>query len=137
MGRVGALSPALFALRSIMPLGGGVLNVYFGSCVALLLLWTMRVATNDQLTFHLLGLTAITLMFGWSLTVILAAIVLSGVTLNNAGSWELFAINALTTSAIPASLTMASLVIVRSLLPKNFFLSMCWSMVFSPQVWPR
>ncbi|MEJ1375776.1 MAG: molecular chaperone DnaJ [Candidatus Sedimenticola sp. (ex Thyasira tokunagai)] len=103
-------------------INGGVLNVYFGSCVTLLLLWTMRVATNDQLTFHLLGITAMTLMFGWSLTVVLGGIVLGGVTLNSAGSWELFAVNAFTTSVIPATISITALVMVRSLLPKNFFI---------------
>lgn len=102
--------------------GSGLLNVFFGSCVALLLLWTMRVAVNEQLTFHLLGVTVITLLFGWSLAVIISAVALAGVTFNSGGSWDLFALNAFTTGVIPAGLTLILLVVVRSRLPKNFFI---------------
>jgi uncharacterized membrane protein len=46
------------------------LNVCLGAVVALLVLWHMDVQVQSGLSFHLLGVTAITLMFGWSLAVI-------------------------------------------------------------------
>ncbi len=101
---------------------GDLMNVLFGSCVVLLLLWSMRVTATEHLTFHLLAITTITLMFGWSVAVLVGTLVLAGVVLNGGGSWQLFPLNAFTTAIAPASLTMISLVVVRSLLPKNFFI---------------
>jgi uncharacterized membrane protein len=75
------------------------LNVFLGAVVALLVLWHMDVQVQSGLSFHLLGVTAITLMFGWSLAVIGAALALLGVVLNAGTGWDGFAINALLTGS--------------------------------------
>lgn len=103
-------------------IGGDRLHVFLGACVALLLLWNMRVEVNQGLSFHLLGISVVTLMFGWSLGVIAASIALVGVNINIGLGWESFALNALVLGVLPATLTQVILVVVRSLLPKNFFI---------------
>ncbi len=44
-------------------------HVFFVACVCLILLWSMQIPVQPGLSFHLLGITAFTLMFGWSLGV--------------------------------------------------------------------
>ncbi len=98
------------------------LHVFLGSCVAMLLLWHLRVDVVPGLVFHLLGVTSVTLMFGWSLGVIATSLVLVGVTLNTGGAWDGFVVNAVTTGVLPVTLTQILLVLIRSLLPKQFFI---------------
>ncbi|OOZ34496.1 energy-coupling factor ABC transporter permease [Solemya velesiana gill symbiont] len=97
-------------------------HVFLGSCVVLLVLWSMDARINDGLSFHLLGVTTITLMFGWSFGVIANSIALLGVTINGDNAWSAFALNALVLGVLPVTLTQVILVLVRSLLPKNFFI---------------
>lgn len=97
------------------------LHVFLGTLVALLVLWHMSAQVQPGLSFHLLGVTAITLMFGWSLAVIGAALVLLGMTLNAGGGWEGFALNAMLSGVVPATLTQVLLILIRWYLPKHFF----------------
>jgi uncharacterized membrane protein len=98
------------------------LHLLLGSCVVLTLLWHMRAQAEPQVAFHLLGVTALTLMYGWSFALLAAGTALVGVVLNGKGSWEMFPINAVLTGLIPITLSQISLILVRSLLPKNFFI---------------
>ncbi len=97
------------------------LNVFLGACVALILLWHVRAQIDPAWAYHLLGVTALTLMFGWSLAVLGTTIVLMAVTFNVTHGWDGFFINALILGVLPATLTQFSLVLARSYLPKNFF----------------
>jgi len=97
------------------------LNVFLGAVVALILLWHMDAQVQPGLSFHLLGVTAMTLMFGWSLAVIGASLALLGVILNAGTGWEGFALNAILSGIVPASLTQVLLILIRWYLPKHFF----------------
>lgn len=96
-------------------------HVFLGATVSLLLLWHMDAQVQPGLSFHLLGVTAITLMFGWSLAVVSTGLALLGVTLNGGGTWEGFALNALLSGVVPITLTQVLLVLIRWYLPKQFF----------------
>jgi uncharacterized membrane protein len=97
------------------------LHVYLGLIVSLLVLWAMQVKVQPGLSFHLLGVTAATLMFGWSFALIAASLALAGVTLNAGGGWEGVAINAILGAVIPITLTQILLVLIRAFLPRQFF----------------
>ncbi len=97
------------------------LHVFLGGCVALAILWHVRGAALDELSFHFLGVTAFTLLFGWSFGIIGTSLALLGVTLNGKAEWINFAVNYVVVGAIPVTLTQLSMVLVRSYLPKNFF----------------
>ncbi|OQX30478.1 MAG: molecular chaperone DnaJ [Candidatus Sedimenticola endophacoides] len=103
-------------------LGENRLHLFLGTCVALVLLWSVRAEVNAGLSFHLLGLPVVTLMFGWSFGMLAGSLALLGVNLNLGGGWGNYALNALVLVAVPVSLTQAALVLARSLLPKNFFI---------------
>jgi len=97
------------------------LHVYLGMVVALLLLWAMEIKVQPGLSFHLLGATAATLMFGWSLAVIAVSLALLGTCING-GGWEGFALNAILAGVIPVTLTQILLILVRAYLPRHFFI---------------
>ncbi|MGA7981189.1 MAG: energy-coupling factor ABC transporter permease [Chromatiaceae bacterium] len=97
------------------------LHVFLGAVVVLLILWHMRATVQPGLSFHLLGVTAVTLMFGWSLAVIAASLALFGVSLNVGHDWAGFAINAMVTGVVPITLTQILLILIRWYLPKQFF----------------
>jgi len=99
----------------------GLIHVFLGSVLVLVLLWHGQVLVKPGLSFHLLGLTAITLMFGWSLAVIAASLALLGVCLNTGAGWESFAVNAFIGGVVPVTLTQILLVLIRAYLPRHFF----------------
>lgn len=96
-------------------------HVFFGATVALLLLWQMETQVQPGLSYHLLGLTAVTLMFGWCFAVIAASMALLGITLNSGSAWDGFALNALVSGVLPITLTFMLLIVIRRYLPKQFF----------------
>lgn len=96
-------------------------NVFLGTCVVLILLWLVRAQVEQHWSYHLLGVTAVTLMFGWSLAIIATTIALTAVTFNGGGDWQGLALNGLLVGVLPVTLTQFSLVLVHSLLPRNFF----------------
>lgn len=111
-----------------------LLHVFLGSCVILIMLWHIRAQIDPTWSFHLLGVTAVTLMFGWSFAVLAGAISEFAVSVNGLENWEGFALNAFLLTLVPATLTQMILVLVRGLLPKNFLFSCC-SMPSSQPGW--
>ncbi len=98
------------------------LHVFLGTVVCLILLWHVRATVNPGLAFHFLGVTVVTLMFGWSLGIIATTLALAGVTVNTGGGWDTFVLNAVTTGVLPVTLTQVLLVLIRHFLPRNFFI---------------
>jgi uncharacterized membrane protein len=96
-------------------------HVYFAACVALLLLWNTRVGVLPALNFHLLGVTAITLMFGWAYAVFAVLLVTVGTIISQDGAWVGIGLNALITGCIPILVTASLLRFAQRRLPHNFF----------------
>lgn len=103
-------------------LAGGNSNVFFGALVSLLLLWVMHTEMEEGLVFHLSAMTALTLMFGWSMAIIGGALVSLGIVVFGYGDWGGLGPSLIVEVILPASLTWLSLLLVRFLLPKNFFI---------------
>ncbi|MEW8029294.1 MAG: energy-coupling factor ABC transporter permease [Candidatus Thiodiazotropha sp.] len=114
----------LLALR-LAPWGrlarDGQLHVFLGAIVALIVLWHIRAHLQPGISFHLLGVTVITLMFGWSMAIIMASIALLAVSLNAGTGWQGFVVSYLTVALVPITLSQISLILVRSWLPRQFF----------------
>ena len=98
------------------------LHVFLGTVVCLILLWHVRATVNPGLAFHLLGVTVVTLMFGWSLGIIATTLALVGVTGNAGNGWDAFVLNAVTTGVVPVTLTQVLLLLIRHFLPRHFFI---------------
>ena len=96
-------------------------HVFLGACVALLVMWQMKAGILPGLDYHLLGGTLFVLMFGWEFALIGISLVLVGTTLNGAGDWHSFSLNALLMGGIPVlvSYTLYRFAVRR--LPHHFF----------------
>ena len=97
-------------------------HLFFGSTVALTLLWTLRAGISPGLGIHFLGITTLTLMFGWDLAVLSASLALLGVTWVGLESWQAFGFNGLCTILLPAMVSLGILRLVEARLAKNFFI---------------
>jgi uncharacterized membrane protein len=96
-------------------------HVYLAACVVLLLLWNTRVGVLPALNFHLLGVTAITLMFGWAYAVFAVLMVCAGSLINQGGVWQGLGLNVLVVGWVPILVTQALLRLAQRRLPHNFF----------------
>jgi len=101
---------------------GGQLHVFLGAVVALIVLWHIRGQIQPGLSFHLLGVTVITLMLGWSMAILAASLALAAVCLNVGFGWSGYLVSFLTVVLVPITLSQISLVLIRSWLPKHFFI---------------
>ena len=97
------------------------LHVWLGSIVVLMLIWSMKAGVKPGLDLHLLGATALTLMFGRQLAILGLSVVMAAVTLNGAAGWAPYALNILVTAVFPCLAAHALLRIVERYLPANFF----------------
>lgn len=98
------------------------LHVYLGACVALLLLWSIRAGISPGLSLHLLGVTALSLMFGWQLATLGAVLVVLGLTVEGDLGWDALPWNVLVLGALPAWLTSRVLAWSQRVLPSHFFI---------------
>ncbi len=98
------------------------LHVYLGSCVALMILWTVKAGIHPGLSFHYLGATLFTLMFGWQLALIGFSLVLAGTTINLGSGWEGFAITLLCKGGLPILLSHGLHRLFQEKLPAHVFI---------------
>lgn len=96
-------------------------HLFFAACVVLLLLWNTRAGVLPALNFHLLGMTVVTLMFGWPLALLAVLLVLTGNALYAGDGFSSLGINALVTGGIPVLVTSLLLRFAQRRLPHNFF----------------
>ena len=96
-------------------------HLYFASCLLVWCLWLMRVEIVEPLPLHFLGMTTLTLMFGWPLALIAAAVVSLGVCLAGVASWALLPLSFLTHGAVPIALTWMAFRFSQRRLPSNLF----------------
>jgi uncharacterized membrane protein len=121
----GLYGVTLFTALRLAPWGRlarkGQLHVFLGAIVALIVLWHIRAHLQPGISFHLLGVTVITLMFGWSMAIIMASLALLAVCLNAGYGWQDYVVSFLTVALVPVTLSQISLILVRSWLPRQFF----------------
>lgn len=99
----------------------GLLHVLLGSCVLLLLIWSLKAGIKPGLTFHLLGGTLFMLMYGWAVALVAISLVLAGSVLNDVIPWQAFAINVLVMGALPVLVTHGVYRLAVWYLPHHFF----------------
>jgi uncharacterized membrane protein len=96
-------------------------HLLFGATVALMLMWTMRAGISPGLGIHFLGMTTLTLMFGWDLAILSGTLALLGMTVIGRESWDTLSVNVLCSVVVPALASLAVLRLVEAKLPRNFF----------------
>jgi uncharacterized membrane protein len=97
------------------------LHLFLGAVVALMVLWNIKTGIRPGLNFHMLGATALTLMFGPELAIVGMTLVLLGATLAGlSGAWT-FSLNALLMGALPVLVSHAVYRLADTRLPNHFF----------------
>lgn len=84
----------------------GNLNVLLGATVVLLGLWLIKAGIRPGLNFHLLGATALTLMFRPWFAILALSLVIAGMTLNS-GQFNAYPANVLLMAVLPVSISWA------------------------------
>ena len=97
------------------------LNVFLGATVALFGLWLINTGVRPGLNFHLLGATALTLMFRPWFAILALAMVIAGLTLHN-GQFNAYPANLLLMGILPVSGSWAIYRIVDRRLPNHMFI---------------
>lgn len=102
------------------------LNLLLGASVALMVLWSIKTGVKPGLNFHVLGATALTLMFGWPLALIALALVILGTTaaaaLDGQTAWQAVSINFLVMAAVPVGVSHGIFRLVDRHLPNHFMI---------------
>ena len=97
-------------------------HVYFGAIVLVIVLWILHGGIQPGLDYHLLGMTALCLMFEWQFALFAASLVLAFTTWQGAAGWPAFALNALLMGALPILFTRGFLYACQRWLAHNFFI---------------
>ena len=97
-------------------------HVFFGAIVAVGLLWMLRGGIHPGLGFHMLGMTALCLMFEWQFALFAAAMIVALNTWHGGLGWESYLMNVLLTGAIPVMFTRVLLYICQRALSHNYFI---------------
>lgn len=97
-------------------------NIFFGAVAFIAVVWILRAGVEPGHNYHLLGATALCLMFGWQFALFAVSLVLLITTWQGPAGWEAFAINALVMGAIPVLFTRFMLYACQHRLPHNFFI---------------
>ena len=97
-------------------------HIFLGSVVMLSLLWVMRGGIQDGLSFHLLGMTLLCLMFEWQFALVAASLVIAIATASGPAGWEAFGVNLLLMGALPVLFTRVFLYACQRRLPHNYFI---------------
>lgn len=97
------------------------LNLWLGACVVLMAVWSIKTGIKPGLNFHLLGATAMTLMFGPALALLGLVIVLTAVTLAGMSGWQGYGWNALLMGALPVAVSYGIYWLADRKLPNHLF----------------
>ncbi len=100
----------------------GIQHLLFGAAVVLTLMWLLRAGISPGLSIHFVGMTTLTLMFGWDLAICAGSAALVGLTLIGREPWQAFPTDAFCFVALPALVSVAILRLVEWRLPRNFFI---------------
>jgi uncharacterized membrane protein len=97
------------------------LNIFLGACMAVLLLWLIKTGIKQGLNLHLLGATALTLMFR-PLFALFGMVLVIGLTTVWQGEYAAFAPNLLIMGALPVAVSWAIFQWADRRMPNHFFI---------------
>lgn len=121
-GSVAVIRTALEHLKLRELLKESQLRQLAMSCVlGLIFLWTLKTGIQPGLEVHFLGLTAVTLMLGWRLSIVVAPLALVILTLLGVYPWQEFGVNLFIGMLLPISFTYLVFLLTRSYLSRHLF----------------
>ncbi len=96
-------------------------HAYAGATVVCMLLWSISAKLGGGPSFHLLGTTVLTLMFGPRLAFLAACLALVGVSVAGGAGWMALGLNALLMGAVPIAMSYGIYRWADRRLPNHFF----------------
>jgi uncharacterized membrane protein len=99
-------------------------HAFFASLLLLPLLWSMAIALPDGMRVHLLGMTTVTLLFGWRLAVLLGAAASLVLVLIGTGDFYAWPVDLLLSTLLPVVVTVVLLAAADRLRRTNIFVYM-------------
>ncbi len=105
-------------------------HVWLGAIVAVSLLWGIGAQVQD-LRFHLLGATILTLMFDWPLALVALAAGAAAATVTAPAGWQTYSLHALVAGALPVASSRAVLRLAERFLPRHLFVYLFVGAFFS------
>lgn len=97
-------------------------HVFLGATVAIGLLWSVRAGITPGLGIHFVGMTLLTLMFGWQLALVASGLALLMVCGLGLDAWEGFGVNGLVVGVVPVLTSYGIYRLVERFLPNHFFI---------------
>lgn len=97
------------------------LNLLLGATVAVLALWQIRTGIRPGLGFHLYGMAALTLMFGFWRASFAGVLILLANAIFGRGSWDALGIDTLLLAVLPAAVSWNVHRLLERWLPTHFF----------------
>lgn len=98
------------------------LNLFLGATVVVLALWQIRTGVKPGLSFHLYGMAALTLMFGFWRATFAGVLILVVDAIFGRGSWAAIGVDALVMAALPALVSWYVFRLLERVLPNHFFI---------------
>ncbi|WP_415911608.1 energy-coupling factor ABC transporter permease [Neptuniibacter sp. QD37_11] len=96
-------------------------HMLFGATALLMVLWFMRAGISPGLGIHFLGLTIMTLVFGWDLAILSATVALIGMAVVGKESWDGLLLSGVCSVLLPVASTWLLHRFVEAKMMKNFF----------------
>lgn len=96
-------------------------HLFFGSIFVLFVLWLVRRDFDNGLTFHFLGLTAVTLLLDWPLAVVAGSLAQLALVLLGMDDAEAFGVNGILRVLVPVLVTLMISRALERLKPRNLF----------------
>ena len=98
------------------------LNLFLGATVAVLALWQIRTGVKPGLSFHLYGISAMTLMFGFWRASFSGLLILLINAVFGRGDLSALGFDALLQAALPAAISWGVFRLLERRLPNHFFI---------------
>ncbi|TLX60320.1 hypothetical protein DN824_05485 [Stutzerimonas nosocomialis] len=105
-------------------------HLLFGSVLAIFLLWLVRRDFESGLSFHFIGLTAVTLLLDWPLAILAAFLAQLGLMALGHQDASAIGMNGILLILIPVAVTETCALLVERRQPKNLFVYIFFSGFF-------
>lgn len=96
------------------------LNIFLGACAAVLALWLVRAGLGPNLRLHLIGATALTLMFRPTFALLALSLIVGGFSLWD-HQFSAFLPNLMLMGVLPVTVSWITHRLAQRFLPPNFF----------------
>jgi len=106
-------------------------HLLFGAILAVFLLWLVRRDFDSGLSFHFIGLTAVTLLLDWPLAILAAFVAQLGLTVTGHQQLVALGLNGVLLVLIPVTVTEACAIAVERTQPRNLFVYIFFSGFFA------